>query len=360
MRSRRSRGSIVSLCVALALLAGCGSRTALDANPIPGPDAALQPPVPLVDAGPLACFNGTRVVGEIPIDLYFALDRSKSMATVDPGATKSRWNAIAAAMEAFVQSPLSDGLGAGLMFFPRASAGGDALCAAADYSFPVVPIGMLPAAGSSILRAISLQTLESNTPTTSALEGAHVYARAEQVKHGDHVAGVVVVTDGAPHGCDATIPGTSAIAAAAAAGSPAILTYVLGVGPNLSNLNAIAQAGGTGQAYLVETSGESALLAALEAIRTSAQKCEFVLPIIDGKPRLDPTQVITRTSDGGSSSIVAQVADAEACTGGPGWYYDPPLTSISVPAKIVLCPSSCSPLVHGTNNHLDVAIGCGG
>jgi len=42
------------------------------------------------------------------------------------------------------------------------------------------------------------------------------------------------------------------------------------------------------QAYLVESSGEGALLAALEAIRTSALACEYVLPRAQGKlPKLD-------------------------------------------------------------------------
>jgi hypothetical protein len=98
---------------------------------------------------PLGCFFGSRPVGQIPIDLFFALDRSRSMQTIDRGATQSRWASIAAALDVFINSPRSSGLGAGITFFPR-TAGGMPLLDG-DYAFPVVPIGTLPGVAPSML-----------------------------------------------------------------------------------------------------------------------------------------------------------------------------------------------------------------
>jgi len=362
---KRSTFCLLSAFVGAAALGACGSRTPLDVVPtldeVNPTDASV-----VLDSGldvniPLGCFIGSRPVGQIPIDLYFVLDRSRSMQTIDRGATQTRWASISAALDVFFNAPLSNGLGAGIMFFPRTAAlGSMALCSTGDYAFPVVPIGTLPGVAPSILTAISVQILASGTPMTPALEGAHVYARSVQVSQGNHTLAVVLVTDGAPRDCGSTVPATSAVAAAAIAGAPPIKTYVLGVGPNLSNLNAIAQAGGTSQAYLVESSGEGSLLAALEAIRTSALACEFVLPLAGGQPpNLDVVRVSTRLGMGGGPMSIDQVAGAEACAGRPGWFYDNPLVSGQAPpTKIVLCPASCDPLVQSIGNHLDVTINC--
>jgi hypothetical protein len=351
--------------VVASALAACGSRTPLTVEPIEGETVPLDaaPPVSL-DAGSdrdvAACLAGSRAIGQIPVDLYFTLDRSRSMDTVDRGAMKTRWQAVASALDTFINSPLSNGIGAGIAFFPRTTTGGAPLCGTADYAFPVVPIGVLPGVAPSILKAIELQTRGSGTPTTPALDGAHVYARRQQVTQPDHTTAVVVVTDGVPRDCESTVAGTSAVAAGAVNGTPAIKTYVLGVGPNLANLNAIAQAGGTMQAYLVESSGEGALLAAFEAIRTSLLSCEYALPQVGGKlPKLDDVRVTTTLGANGASTAVDEVASAEACAGRAGWFFDTaPDAGGSPPTKILLCPASCDPLIQSTGNRLDVGINC--
>jgi Mg-chelatase subunit ChlD len=342
----------------------CGSRTGLDARPndasdnIDATDARDSGPDVETpeDSSIITCFTGSRAVGQIPIDLYFALDRSRSMDTIDRGATKTRYAAVSSAMTTFLNSSLSAGLGAGIFFFPRSLPGGEPYCSPADYAFPVVPIGLLPGVAASITKAISLQTRGAATPMTPALEGGHIYARGNEASHPDHTTAVVVVTDGAPRDCGSSLQGTAAVVATAMTGVPPIRTYVLGVGPNLDNLNTIAQAGGSSQAYLVESSGESSLLSALEAIRTSALACEFVLP-----GAISPTDVVrvsTRLGAGGATSI-DPVGDADACAGQAGWFYDRPLSGgSSPPSKILLCPASCDPLVQSTGNHLDVTINC--
>src|SRR5947209_6038533 len=91
------------LAIAFSLCA-CGSRTALDADGI-FDIGNIVPSAP--DAAVLAeCFVGSRRIGEIPIDLYLALDKSRSMATIDRGSTTTRWEAVAAATTAFINAPL--------------------------------------------------------------------------------------------------------------------------------------------------------------------------------------------------------------------------------------------------------------
>lgn len=347
-------------------VAACGSRSPLDVDPrgvlaAPIVDAAVS-----IDVGPMPqCFTDSRLIGEIPIDLYFTMDRSLSMNTpISPGSSVSRWDAVSAALNALVTSPLSAGLGMGLGFFPRVNGQGQTLCTSADYYYPVVPLGTLDATNvvaHSIQAAIAVQTLGSGTPTTPALDGAHKFVRNEQAMHGDRIAAVVLVTDGQPRQCNSTIPSTAAIATEALSGSPPIKTYVLGVGPNLSNLNAIAQAGGTMEAYLVESGGQDAFTAALETIRTSALTCEYAIPDEDGAVRaLTSTGVWTRTGADGARVEVQQVASAEACGGGAGWFYDHPNAGDAgpKPSKVILCPASCDPVSHANNSHLDIALNC--
>jgi hypothetical protein len=356
--SRRRNVSVLSLAAASILLVACGSRSQLPIDP--GPDVDATPPVDEPDALASSCISGSRTIGQTPIALYFTLDKSRSMRAIVTGSTMTRWDAVSAALRTFIDSPLSAGLGAGVAFFPRTTAQGADYCSTADYAFPVVPIGTLPGVAPSILQALKVQTLSLGTPTTPALDGAHVYARSRQVAEPDLTVAVVLVTDGAPRNCNSTVSGTSAVAASAASGTPPIKTYVLGVGPNLANLNAIAQAGGTTQAYLVESAGEQTLLAALEAIRTSALACEYVFPDTGGNPPdFEIARVSTRIGADGPATEVARVANAEACRGGPGWFYDNPVPPANPrPTKVLLCPVSCNYLVQGIGNHLDVDIGC--
>jgi hypothetical protein len=342
------------------MLAACGSRTPLLLEPGEDttPDAAVPILVEDAAAQPLACITGTRPVHEVQIDLFITLDKSRSMREIVAGTTQSKWEAVSAALDTFINSPESAGLGAGIGFFPRLDSNGRDSCTTADYAFPVVPIGTLPGVAASILKAISLQTLFTGTPMTPALDGALLYARSRVVSQPSHTAAVVLVTDGIPHDCGSTVTGTAAVAAGQIAASPTIKTYVLGVGPSLVTLNAIASAGGTNAAYLVQTGGESALLAALESIRTSALACEYVFPP-GTNTRFDVATVTTQTDADAGPTTVDRVASAEACRGGPGWFYDNPLSpGAPVPTRITLCPSSCEPLVKGTDSHLDVRVGC--
>ena len=360
MRYAVSTRLSLALGLSAMVLGACGSRTPLDTDPRGG----SAPISPDRDAAAEArCFIASQPVGEIPIDLYFMMDKSSSMSMFDHGQTVSRWAAVSRAMKTFINSPKSVGLGAGIAFFPRADPFGEPLCSAGDYAFPVVPVGVIPDIVGAISAGIGAQILASGTPTTPALQGAHIYART-QAQSG-RMAAVVIVTDGQPRQCASTIESTAAAATQASGGNPSIKTYVLGVGPSLSALNAIANAGGTGHAYLVESGGDADLTAALDAIRTSALSCAYVIPE-KGRTTAEtsPAKVTTRTGRDGAQVPVGQVPSADACGNSGGWYYErPPIVSDgplddTAPTRVSLCPASCDSLVKATGSELDVVLGC--
>src|SRR5262245_39280960 len=74
--------------------------------------------------GDAACVSNAIRGDQRPATLYFMMDNSQSMTTVDPGQTLSRWEIISAAVPAFAADPANAGLFAGLDFFPAPGAGG--------------------------------------------------------------------------------------------------------------------------------------------------------------------------------------------------------------------------------------------
>ena len=94
--------------------------------------------------------------------------------------------------------------------------------------------------------ALNAQTPAGNTPTVPALSGAVAYATSYAQTHVGRTVAIIFATDGEPTSCtNNTIPAAVTDAQNALMGMPSIRTFVLGVGPSLTNLNQIAAAGGT-------------------------------------------------------------------------------------------------------------------
>jgi hypothetical protein len=309
-----------------------------------------------------------------PVALFIMMDNSGSMTTVDRGQTQSRWQLIATAVPAFLSGPSSVGLYAGLDFFPElvTPAGGgqggggnaNASCNVVDYENPNVAIGVVPGANNALVTsfatAINTRVVQGQTPTTPALQGAIHSAALWQTAHPEMNTFVVFMTDGQPNGCNSSVANAATAAAAGVAAMPSIRTYVLGVGPQVGNLDAIAVGGGTGPtAYLVATGGADALTAALNAIKGTAVSCNYNVPSTAGRA-LDFSQVNvqTRVGTSGTPTIVERVDDVAACGSGNGWYYDQSLDAGTPPTTITLCPSSCDPLKATNGSVLQILIGC--
>jgi hypothetical protein len=259
-----------------------------------------------------------------------------------------------------VRSPASAGLGAGVNFFPKSSNGTNTLCNVNDYRTPDVPIGLLPDVAPQIAMSLAAQRLGPGTPTTPALEASLAYAKAEKIARVTRDVAVVLVTDGVPTQCSSTIASTVAVARNYATGSPPVRTYVLGIGPSVDNLNALAQAGGTAPARLIESGGEAELLAAFSAIRDNSITCDYLIPMRPGET-LDYALVNIQVRVGVSGMLmpIAKVNDAAACGAQGGWFYDQPVPPGNPPpTKITLCPATCDPLVQTAGSHLDMLVGC--
>jgi von Willebrand factor type A domain len=382
MRGKGSLGAVAGVVACgLASAVACGARSGLPYEAVAGPggnppgtgggssgaqpgaDASVTRPADGAadvgrDApGPIQCLASSHQTNGVPTDLYFMVDRSGSMNTIDPGSTTSRWFSVLSAMGTFLAAPDSDGLGAGLAFFPISTPSGAPDCTAADYAVPVEPIGLLPSAKllSDIAGDALLQVLGRGTPATPALQGAYSYTQTVQRAEPNRNVAVLLVTDGNPIQCGSTLATAAAAASVGAAGSAPIRTYVLGIGPSLTNLNDIAQAGGTGHAYLVESGGAAALTTALNAIRADSISCDYVLPPLGGAA-IDggAVSVEARVGFAGASTAVGEVAAPEACGAAGGWYFDDPVR----PARVTLCPAICASLEQTSGSALDILVDC--
>jgi hypothetical protein len=379
--ARGRRPGVGVVACGLACVVACGARSGLPYDVVadtdndhPGPGGGGSGAPPGADASvtrsadgaadvgsdapvPIQCLASSHQTNGVPTDLYFMVDRSGSMNTIDPGSTTSRWFSVLSAMGAFLAAPDSDGLGAGLAFFPITTASGAPDCTAADYAIPVEPIGLLPSAKllSDIAGDALLQVLGRGTPATPALQGAYSYTQTVQRAEPDRNVAVLLVTDGNPIQCGSTLATASAAASVGAAGSPPIRTYVLGIGPSLTNLNDIAQAGGTGHAYLVESGGAAALTAALNAIRADSIACDYVLPPLGGAA-IDggAVSVEARVGFAPASAAVAEVAAGASCGPAGGWYFDNPAR----PTRVTLCPAICASLQRTSGSALDILVDC--
>jgi hypothetical protein len=314
------------------------------------------------------CASVSRQSNKAVVALLFMVDVSGSMyctvpepnpdqpctghsSSPDQGAASWRWNEVVPALKDFFSSPSSSGMWAGIDFFS-----GDVSCDAADYEQSNPEIALLPGAATAINAAIDQQDPSGQTPTVPSLEGATRHAQAWEAAHPDHQVVIVYATDGYPQGCGNgnNIGNAVQVAADAYDGNPSIPTYVLGVGPNLDDLDRIAASGGTDQAFHIDTSSANvtaALTDAFNSIRSDvAVDCTYNLPSPPAGQTLDLQAVnVNYTSGTGQETLVGFNASAN-CT--EGWQYANGNT------QIVLCGSTCDTVKADPGAKIDVAFGC--
>ena len=153
-----------------------------------------------------------------------------------------------------------------------------------------------------------------------------------------------------------TIPNITAEAKTAFEGSPSIPTYLIGVGTHLASMNAIAAAGGTEKAYLVDLSDPGKIKGifqnVLEQIRSQNLSCDFAIPSPpDGQSlEFNAVNVVFERSDN-KFEILEYSTD---CSKGTGWKYDNP----NAPQNVTLCPTTCSNVQSDAGGKLKLAFGC--
>jgi hypothetical protein len=317
------------------------------------------------------------------------LDKSGSMA--DVVGTTTKWTAVTDGLTAYLGQSTLAGVSLGMQYFAVsnpacqgaptictsdaqcgncgpcvddgtatgtkvcvAQTSGDS-CLASDYATPAVEIGPAASVASAINASVASHQPDSNTPTSAALQGAIQHAKSWAQAHGNRTV-VVLATDGDPTECDIDLTNIDAIAATGLSGTPSIKTYVIGVGTSLTNLNGIAAAGGTTQAFLVNTSGDvsSQVTAALNAISAGAAPgggCVYALPAgaTSGK-----VNVQYKPSGGAAQPMINVASKAQCPASGDAWYYDYP----AGPTTILLCDSTCTKVKADPTGEVDMLTGC--
>jgi hypothetical protein len=313
-----------------------------------------------------ACVSSTASAALQKVNLVFMYDRSGSMGDKDSNSSfdpNLKWIPVGTGMKAFFKDPGSNTMNASLAFFP--SAGDVTANCTANYAVPKVALS--PADSSAFVTAIDSTKPQGGTPTVPALQGALSYAKTIAQQRPDEKTVVVLVTDGEPGfmidgvfqgGCTNVvndIDHVAALAADAFKGTPALPTYVIGVGPSLNNLNKIAAAGGTQAAQMVSvddpTKTAGAFQASLDKIRGSIISCDFAMPPAPAGKTLDVDAVNVALTGASGETILSYSKD---CAGGTGWRYD----NLAAPSRVQLCPSTCDQARRDSQGKLTVAFGC--
>ena len=295
----------------------------------------------------------------IPLDIYIMFDQSGSMLNDVGGLT--RLDAVERATGTFLRDEASAAIRVGVGYFGFQPIG-QTSCEAEDFASPSVPVTLDHEA---VLSSLAEREPTGETPTGAAIRGACGYAQEWKKSNVGHSVVILLLTDGEPKApmscstgaCCPTLDDAVQAAADCRQGEPAIPTYVLGVGPFLDNLQQIAQAGGTEQAYLIgDQDVEQQVLRALNSIRGAASiPCELQLPEPTGGTSLNYGFVNVAYQDSSCAlSTIYNVPDDASCdvTAG-GWYYDDP----TAPTSVKLCGASCD-LVSAPGGRLALTVGC--
>ncbi len=343
---------------------------------------------------------GTSLVGVV---LAFTFDVSASMGShFEPYYSRAlKWDPVVAATKAFFADTTSAGVSATLTFFPNdlanlvgaggggavggGAVGGGALgggalggggggsCDAAGYEQPDVGLTELPsdAFGAAIdaVTPAGDDDWRLGTPTGPALEGTIASIEEMRATEPNAKYVIVLVTDGEPALCSDQqddINNVAGIVQAVAAETP---TYVIGLGnpvtdedpdpptDGIDNLHAIAAAGGTGEAFLIDTSNPAQtsadFRAVIDSIRENSFSCELEIPTPPDGEVFDSTKVnVNYTNTLGETPFTYD----PSCTEPFAWYYDDEAN----PSVIHMCDAVCQSIKDDYENQgqLNVEFGC--
>jgi hypothetical protein len=315
-----------------------------------------------------------------PLAIYMLVDWSASMTE-----RTDLWTPTKTALNAFVSDPSSAGIEVALNYFPVTSEDIVAKCDPTQYGTPAVDVSLLPGSAAAVTTSLESKMFvlgenpppndRLSTPTAPAITGSLQYFSSWLAQHPDHIGVLVLATDGEPAGCDAQsmmagmpitrgtpqeIADTVDVIAAAAAGTPAIKTYVIGIGNLQQTLDQFAEAGGTGRdAFIVDATGtntQTEFLEAMKEIRGSALPCSFDIPLpTTGVLDYTKVNVDFLTAEGAAPVPFFKVDSAADCAGNAsGWYYDDPLH----PTTVELCPDACEAVRGVETGSVSISLGC--
>jgi hypothetical protein len=339
-------------CLLFAALACGGCRHDLGNGDGDG-DGGTSQRDDLAGVDGLFCVSQMKQVDTVGVDLVFLIDTSYSM------DFNLKWESVAAALRSFVQNPAFHGVGVGLQYFPSRST-----CDSALYQTLDAPIDVLPTASTALIASIDRQMMAGGTPTVPAMDGVLQMATARALANPDRRVVVVFATDGVPDdSCPAgalpnTIPSVVQLVQGAANATPKVITFVVGVGSELTALDAIAVAGGgTPKALLVDTTQNvtASFANALDQVRKIALTCEFTIPAPEPGLAIDFDQVNVVFTTTSAKNLV-YVGSKAGCAKAPtsGWYYD----DANKPTRVILCDEVCDSVRNSNSGRVDIQFGC--
>jgi hypothetical protein len=298
------------------------------------------------------CGATTITPNRAPVDIFIVLDRSGSMgysieddcycaAGVTSGGTggmcrnagsgcTDRWTAVKNALSQTISA--NPTINWGLEFYTSPTG--------VDCSVSLSPqIPISATAGATILAQMDTVSPGNHTPTAAAINAATLYVQT--VNDGNSKA-ILLATDGMPN-CvggrvnnDDDMPATTnAVAGAARLGVP---VYVVGMGPqeSITNLDALAVAGGTTQYYPANSA--QALSDALATIsKIVSTTCEFQTP--QSPP--DDSKVYVYVD----KQLIGQSPDN-------GWTFG------ATSSDIVLTGNYCADMLAGQTSTVEIIFGC--
>ena len=345
---------------------GAGTGAAGSVGPIVSNSGGAQDlgNIQTIDPTSMKCAAIANKGEQITVDIFIMFDQSLSMTCTVP-AGGDRWDAVKGPLESFVQDPKAAGINVGIGYFGNSIFSS---CNASDYQKPEVEIGPLPMNAMPIVSSLNAHMPVSNTPTPAAMVGAINHAIDWKNTHPGHTVVVVLVTDGEPNACGAV---ADVVNAAQQGFRNTIPTYVIGVTspgttcmldpnpPNQMDLDAVAAAGGTMHALLVDVTQNAAqqFVDTMNQIRAKSQvPCQYALPKAMPGTQLDPNKVnvqfIPAGAPMGTTVLGVTMNTCDPVNG--GWYYDNP----NAPTKINLCPATCMQATTQTGSQIDITVGC--
>ena len=323
-----------------------------------GTSASASGPAPTEDAN---CGIQTSATTRQPTDVLLVLDSSGSMefsiaedcccVASCPNSTgmqmcasttscPERWPALSSGINATITQAAS-GINWGLKLFPseqqqqtrgRQNNTGCGVSTGAD-------VAITSTSASAVETAIAAVTPDGGTPTAAAITAATAYLKTLTDQNS---RAILLATDGDPN-CAAGASDSNAsdvtgtTAAIAAALSAGFKVYVIGIGPDVGNLDDFAQAGGTGKYYPAGSATD--LASALATIGKAVASCTFTMA--QTPPNPDNVAVYI---DG---SLVSQDATN-------GWSFG------ASSQTVVLNGTACAQITSGAASEVQVLFGCGG
>jgi uncharacterized protein YegL len=361
MKTMKTLSTLLPLCVVSVLVVACTSEAEepqFEAPTIAGSSSGG----PQGPCGPLGCDKGktgdelqacatSTLDGKAtPVNIIVALDVSGSMCegVEDPrrncNAVGSKWQLTKKALSTFFKDPSQKDVSASIITWAGGSCNG--------FDRPLNPANVsLPDTNNSLVNALTM-TPNGGTPTLAAIRGAQAYAQSlQQTRPGEKVV-IALATDGEPTDCGSVQQAATQAGSTKAAGIP---VYVIGVGPSLDNLNAIAAGAGTNnnKAFLVQRNVEVEFAKAMQDIKGNALGCSLKMPEAPMGEKLDPSKVnITFKSN---ANTVETVPYSQDCAIESGWKYLPNAAS---PESIELCARACDTVKGNDKGQLSVVLGC--